>query len=61
MPEAEVRALNPEYLLILPYTFLDEFIERESEYLINGGRFLVPVPELRIIRKSDNKIVEEFV
>ena len=60
-PEAEIRAVNPEYFLILPYTFLDEFIERESEYLENGGRFLVPVPDIEVIYKEDGKLIREPV
>lgn len=60
MSEAKVREINPKYLLILPYTFVDEFVERESDYLNKGGCFLVPVPELRMITKKDNKRVEEL-
>ncbi|TFB10139.1 methyltransferase domain-containing protein [Candidatus Marinimicrobia bacterium MT.SAG.2] len=59
--EDEIRAANPEYFLILPYTFLNEFIERESEYFENGGRFLVPIPDLEIIYKKDGKIIHELV
>ena len=60
-PEAEIRAANPEYFLILPYTFLDEFLKRESEYLENGGRFLVPVPDIDVIYKKDGKLIHEQV
>jgi C-methyltransferase C-terminal domain/Putative zinc binding domain/Methyltransferase domain len=47
--EEESRAMNPDYYLVLPWHFLDEFVEREKEYLESGGRFIVPLPEVRII------------
>ncbi len=48
-PEAEVRKLKPDYLLVLPWHFLDHFVEREREFLKSGGKFIVPLPEVRIV------------
>ena len=59
--EAEIREINPDYFLILPYTFLNEFIKREFDFLNKGGRFLVPIPEIKIISKKDGKIVHEII
>jgi SAM-dependent methyltransferase len=47
--EEEMRKANPDYLLILPWHFIDEFKKRESEYLNNGGKFIVPCPKFEII------------
>lgn len=47
--EIEIRNVKPDYLLILPWHFLKEFIEREQEYLKLGGHFIVPLPEFKII------------
>ena len=47
--EEESRAMRPDYYLALPWHFLDEFLEREQEYLDGGGRFIVPLPEVRIV------------
>jgi NDP-4-keto-2,6-dideoxyhexose 3-C-methyltransferase len=47
--EEESRAMKPDYYLVLPWHFLDEFVERESEYLSGGGKFIVPLPEVRVI------------
>ena len=47
--EKEGRDSNPEYLLALPYYFIDEFVEREKDYLKSGGKFIVFLPKLRII------------
>jgi len=54
--EKEMRDINPEYLLIAPYYFLDEFIEREKDYLNKGGKFIVPLPILRVISSVNGKI-----
>ena len=37
--EEESREMRPDYYLVLPWHFLDEFIEREHEYL-DAGRQL---------------------
>jgi NDP-4-keto-2,6-dideoxyhexose 3-C-methyltransferase len=47
--EEEVRKANPEYMLVLPCYFLPEFIQREKDYLQNGGIFIAPLPKLRLI------------
>lgn len=40
---------QPDAFLMLAWNFLDEFLAREKPYLDAGGRFIVPVPELKII------------
>jgi len=47
--EEEMRAANPDYLLVLPWHFINEFVNREQEYLRNGGKFIVPCPKFEII------------
>lgn len=47
--EEAMREAQPDYLLILPWHFISEFKERESEYLCKGGKFIVPCPEFKII------------
>jgi hypothetical protein len=38
----------PEYALLLSWNYLDFFLEK-SEYIQKGGRFIVPMPDPRII------------
>lgn len=59
--EEEVRATNPEYMLVLPYYFLSEFLQRERPYLQNGGKFIVPLPQLRIISLENGTLREQSV
>ena len=49
--EEKSRSLKPDYFLILPWHFLDEFREREQEFFKNGGKFIVPLPDFKIIEK----------
>src|SRR5262245_50501551 len=51
--EEESRRLEPDYYLVLPWHFLDEFLEREREFLDRGGRFIVPLPNVRVIGERD--------
>ena len=48
-PEADMRASQPDYLLILPWHFIYEFQEREKGYLEKGGAFILPCPRFEII------------
>ncbi|MGE0086122.1 MAG: class I SAM-dependent methyltransferase [Desulfococcaceae bacterium] len=47
--EADSRAMNPDYYLVLPWHFKDEFIEREQEMLRKGVKFIFPLPSIEII------------
>jgi NDP-4-keto-2,6-dideoxyhexose 3-C-methyltransferase len=51
--EEQARAEKPDYFLVLPWHFIKEFMEREKEFLKNGGKFIVPLPEFRIIGKEE--------
>jgi hypothetical protein len=48
--EQEMRDQKPDYLLVLPWHFINEFVERESDFLKNGGKFIVPCPKFEIIK-----------
>lgn len=51
--EEEMRAAKPDYLLVLPWHFIDEFVKRETDFLNAGGALVVPCPEFKIITKDD--------
>lgn len=47
--EEEARKAQPDYFLVLPWAFFDEFYEREKEWRARGGKFIVPLPEFRVV------------
>lgn len=48
--EAESRAMNPDYYLVLPWHFRAEFLEREKEALEKGTGFIFPLPKIEIYK-----------
>ncbi len=47
--EQQMRDARPDYLLIGPWFFRDLFVEREREYLNNGGRMIFPLPRFEVV------------
>jgi hypothetical protein len=47
--EEEARGMNPDYFIAFPYHFMKEFLERETDFLKRGGKFVSPIPKLTII------------
>ncbi len=45
----EARKDKPDYFLVLPHHFLEEIKRDENDYLLNGGKLIVPLPEFRIV------------
>src|SRR3989344_3407523 len=46
---AKVYEQKPDYLLILPWNIADEIVEQYRDYQKQGGKFIVPVPAVRVI------------
>jgi hypothetical protein len=46
--EREAKERHPDYFLVLPWHFRAPILERESEFLSNGGGFIFPLPEPHI-------------
>lgn len=47
--ESEAKAMNPDYFFVLPWHFKNSILEREREFLENGGHFIFPLPEIEIL------------
>ena len=48
--EADSRAMKPDYYLVLPWHFKEEFLKREEEILQRGVGLIFPLPNLEIIK-----------
>lgn len=47
--EADAKAMNPDYYLVLPWHFKEGILQREQEYISKGGKFIFPFPEIEIV------------
>jgi hypothetical protein len=52
--EAESRAMRPDYYLVLPWHFRDEFLQRERKTLASGIKFIFPLPSIEIVSENMN-------
>ena len=44
-----IRAERPDYVLILPWNFEDEIVRQMAYIREWGGKFVVPIPEVRVL------------
>jgi hypothetical protein len=49
-PPDEIYRRRPDYLLILAWNFAEPIMEKHRRFTDNGGRFVVPMPQPRIVQ-----------
>jgi SAM-dependent methyltransferase len=47
-PDA-IESKKPDYLLMLAWNFKDEILDQQQAFLARGGKFILPIPEVKII------------
>lgn len=50
-----IKKNPPDYMLVLPWHFKKEIIQREKKYLKNGGKLIFPLPKFKIVSYKNFK------
>jgi len=51
--EKTSRSMKPDYYLVLPWHFKNDFIKREKKFLSSGGKLIFPLPKIEIFSKKN--------
>jgi len=53
--DSKILKTKPHYALLLAWNFSTEIIKNNLKYLQQGGKFIIPIPKVKIISKFNEK------
>ncbi|MFH1895492.1 MAG: class I SAM-dependent methyltransferase [archaeon] len=52
-PRTRLEKEKPDFLLLLSWNFAREFIKKTPEHRLRGGKYILPIPAVKIISSED--------
>lgn len=49
LPPSALYERRPDYCVVLAWNFADSIVEKHKRFSDEGGRFIIPIPELRVL------------